>query len=588
MVKEVVSPFNALDDTSISGSSALLSDSGAGIVGSAIGSSAGTGTGDRSSVGLTTQTSDVGSDSSTRDVNDSGNASGDVTAVEKKTNNIINKELGIALLLTVLLFTFIGTFVNFYSSVSSKYSSDTNYQKLFYILGGIIGMIIISYGILQSLNVFDHKKPENFMSRITSYVVISLIMLLFGFSGYSLFVKKENLTSMSSDMKILYEQKNKYAYLFALYVFSISTLYAFNPYGVMTKYGGPVMFFSLFVGLVMFSMAMVYYYYLNNASSLNIETIPGLSFFLKPLYILFSAAISGGLIYFLLDKIGVLEQDEPKDAGGWLKMIVNTLVLVGMLSILYKLMNVGGYLESSPLFRLIVNVVLYIPCLFLGLFSKTAKSTQKSNPSELGFLLLTLGLFMGYFGLQYFYPKGKKMYDKWKLGGKHVTTEALPLNNASNIAGYQELNGDDKFEYTYGLSFWFYVDSLPPNTNASYTKMTNILSYGGKPTIKYNSKTNSLFVFMKSKNEDILVHEENDVMLQKWNNVIINYNGGTLDVFYNGKLVKSVNNIVPYMNYDMLTVGSENGIYGGIKNLIYYKKPLTSIEIQNINSMQKS
>ena len=453
--------------------------------------------------------------------------------------------------------------MKFYSSVSPKYSSETNYQKIFYILGGVLGLTLITSGILKSLNVFDQTKPENYMTTIINYIASIFTIVIFGVIGSSLFLKNTNLASTTS---VLYEQKNKYAYLFALYVVSISTLYAFNPYGIMTKYGGPVMFFSLFIGLVMFSMAMVYYYYINNAGSgsLNIETIPGLPFFLKPLYILFSVAISGGLIYFLLDKIGVLEQDEPKDAGAWLKMIVNTLVLVGMLAIIYKLMNVGGYLESIPLFRVIANVILYIPCLLLGLFSRTAKNTQKSDPKELGFLLLTLGLFAGYFGLHYFYPNGKKMYDTWKLGGKHMISEALSLNNTSNIAGYQELNGDDKFEYTYGLSFWFNVDSLPPNTNASYNKMTNILSYGNKPSIKYDAKTNSLFVFMKTNanNEDVLIHEENDVMLQKWNNVIINYNGGTLDVFYNGKLVKSVNNIIPYMEYDMLTVGSENGIYG--------------------------
>ena len=76
--------------------------------------------------------------------------------------------------------------------------------------------------------------------------------------------------------------------MFALFVLLVTLLYFYNPWGLMTNYGGPVVFFSLFVGIIMVIMITIYQYYLANPSKANLlekDSSP-LVFLIKGFYIL--------------------------------------------------------------------------------------------------------------------------------------------------------------------------------------------------------------------------------------------------------------------------------------------------------------
>jgi len=81
---------------------------------------------------------------------------------------------------------------------------------------------------------------------------------------------------------------------------------------------------------------------------------------------------------------------------------------------------------------------------------------------------------------------------------------------------------------------------------------------------------------------NLIVYKNTNVLLQRWNNLVINYTGGTLDIFLNGELVRSSVNIAPFMTYDNLVIGDNNGFSGGMSSLIHYKHPLNILEVHNI------
>lgn len=320
----------------------------------------------------------------------------------------------------------------------------------------------------------------------------------------------------------------------------------------------------------------------------------------KTFTVIFGIITSGLLIGWIV----YMAQNSSTTANGVFKTIINTLLVISILALVYNIIIAKsplGNAKKNNYIDLIINVILYIPCIFsdiINLIVKEyidAKSPNSQFATSIVLMVITIILFLLYFKLP-------SLEEKIALqGGKQLVNNPVNTNQLHTLAGYQDLNNTDEFDYQYGISCWVFIDAMPPNTNSSYNNYTSILNYGNKPNILYNGTTNTLMIVMEQKglktdntkthelddHGNRIIYKKDNFLLQKWNNIIINYIGGTLDIFLNNELVKTEIEVVPYMSLDNLTIGTDNGINGGICNVVYFKTPLTAPNIYYLYNLVK-
>jgi hypothetical protein len=325
--------------------------------------------------------------------------------------------------------------------------------------------------------------------------------------------------------------------------------------------------------------------------------------FRSALLLVFGLGFSGIMIAWLVNSLGNLSS-----TSGIVSFVLNLLIVVAILSLVFKLIT-GTPVYKIPGVKLLVNILFYIPCILVNLidggvwlFGKakgmsSASAREKTDPTTMThwiLLAMIILLFLLYFMLPYIQKQVVKQ------GGNLLLNNPVSLTTQNTLGAYQTLNGSTNFDYQYAISFWFTLDAVGPNTSTSSNNFTSIMSYGGKPNVLYNASTNTLMITMMTKepnqklisekhdeNGDLILYERTDILLQKWNHLIVNYNGGNMDIFYNGELVKSVPGVVPYMEYDNLNIGYEKGVHGQICNLNYFKKNLTIQQVYYLYHLVK-
>ena len=367
---------------------------------------------------------------------------------------------------------------------------------------------------------------------------------------------------------------------FIVYLALIYSLFIYNPFEILdTSNKGFYIYSSIFGG---FLLLIFYFFYEKKKTIANSNDISNISFLMKIVSscVLFGIIIGIIFLFIYLSSNGGFITD-------YLLYLINFGIFISLIALIVKYFKLDpkDYTSSSnpTWIKLFFQIIFYIPCLLVN-FSDFVKKEYEIAPRSSIIIIIVLSILII---LRFLIPY---LIHLFVVGsGKQLLKEPVYTDKQTKLSTFQELNykkhfnsSEKNINYKYAISSWIYFDSFPPSTNKNYEKYTSILNIGNKPNLLVNIKKNSLKIIMKVpsnkegttfKNKEI--YETRDIKYQKWNNFVVNYSGDILDVFLNNELVASVPGVIPYKEYDQVTCGSENGVSGGICNIIYFNNSLT-------------
>ena len=478
---------------------------------------------------------------------------------------------------------------------------NVNYERIkyFILLLSLITIIIIFYTI----------NPGGYMTKYfgqTFSVAIAMMVFGFLFLVFSINLSDSTSTSTSTSTKtsslISVFNRDKFVIynilVFIIFIIIVVAGIVYFPGGFENN---PMSILIIILLLIIFT-GWVLFFGIKIFTNETENLVPSLTSFSNKsdamkriLIMVFGLIFSSLLIVWLIGTFQNFTSRSTIAAG-----ILNTLMIIFVLSLVYKILTIGtNYIKTPTKFQqgidFVLSVIFYIPCLITSPFdffsSTSATSSSTTKPKIVyeytptiknAFVLFVMIIILWILSL--ILPFIEKRVNL--QGGTQIISNPISTNNESVVASYEKLNGNNDLQYQYGMSFWVFINAFSPSTNSNYNKFTSLLNYGDKPNILYNGSTNTLMITMKNNglqnkltdvddNNNRILYKEKNVLLQKWNNITLNYTGGTLDIFVNGKLVKSDIEVIPYITLDNLIVGTNHGIDGGICNLVYFTNPLT-------------
>jgi hypothetical protein len=496
--------------------------------------------------------------------------------------------------------TLIGSALMFYLGAAGNYVEkfNVNYER--------IKTMILMFCLITTFIIYYNADPGGYIQKYFGYsLLLTIIIAVFAFLYLIVLLTLPDKVvstptgSQTSNFLDNFTKLSTFSSIgFLLFIIVIAIVIAKYPGGFFNdkEMAGGSMVIVLLI-CILWSIVIGGSVFSDVGD--NSVTNGKLNIFKRSLLVLFGIVISGLIIAWVVYNV-----QHFAGKSGIVSLVLNLLVVILVLGLIYKTVVVrlpAGNANKNAFFSMIMNTIFYIPCFFSGLFDNIGNIISgKADSNTMGSLLMVIvasALLVAY----YYTPSVFNIINT--QGGTQLVNKPVYTNSVYSLGTYQDLNGTDNFEYQYAISFWVFLDASPPNTNQSYSKYTSLLNFGNKPNVLYKGDTNTLKIVMNQKDlskitnnkltdfdEDgnRVIYTNDNVLLQKWNNIIINYSGGVLDIFLNGDLVKSSVGVVPYYTIDNLTIGEENGINGGICNVVYFKRALNASNIYYLYNMVKN
>lgn len=499
----------------------------------------------------------------------------------------------------ILPLTIICAFVLFFLNIKETVGDLLNINQT----SERIKYCIIYFCLVFFLSVLYFLDPNNYISEyLGPYLVVSILLSIFGFLYLLTLMSFSGTDNLSLSSRFnSYTIFSVVSFVLFLIIMSIG-IFSF-PGGFMNS--TPMTISMILILTIFVSISWIISFIISlflKETSVSGEEKASISkyasMFQKIILLLFGLTSSGLLVYWLAVNIQSLSS-----TSGIVAFILNLFIILIVLGLIFKIFTATNTYQNSPIIRIIINTLLYIPCIFVSIVDKLASlfdmtknyspTVSKGNLTLPNVKITDNNNYTIYFGLlaitiiaYLVYP-----YIEEKItnqGGLLLVNQPIYLNELKDLASYQTLNQTKaidlsdpnnpmQFNYHYAISFWVFFDSTNPSKVNQYV---SVLNYGNNPNILFNPVDNTLLFTMDKDKENAVLYQDKTIPLQKWNHILINYSGSILDIFINDKLVKSVIGVIPYKTLDTLQIGENNGIQGGICNVNYFNN---SVNIKQVH-----
>jgi len=396
-------------------------------------------------------------------------------------------------------------------------------------------------------------------------------------------------------IKKIFTQENRFI-LWELLVFYslILILFRWNPMDISTNY--PVacylfLLFIFFISIIYFLYLKRYYFKYSDLTSFLFNEkyqergAPNLGKLFKNFSTFVVTILT--ILAFVIAIIYIIKN--IPNAGAFISFLISSMILIGI--IFGALFLIKGIFKNknkdkdNKILKKINEILEKITNIYVNYIKPTVTNEKKIIKEDKfkpfwNIFIVEFILITSYFAIPHLF-KLIMSHDGIKL-----LERPIYLNNEQQFPEgddtlHTKFSDNNIHNYHYSISAWFNLNPQPPNMSKKNNKYTNILNYGNKPKISFNAATNSLRIETEIKNKELTeIYLSKNIPYQRWNNIVVNYDGGYMDVFLNGNLVSSKSNIVPVMSYEKITIGEADGLEGGIKNVTFFNRILTKGEIK--------